>query len=281
MAGSKTRAGVSHPVDWSQLEVALLNPVLPAVPCDIEPVSFDPSTMKCQTRSSQREGLYHLQILLNGQTMENTSELRCDNCTFQFSTAQTPVVRRVTPSSGVPGNLIQVYGLILAQEYGMYNFNVDFIDGPVILEAERDGWITVCSLADRQMHSIYSIQIDHGVGTVECQVKGNYIGSHNVSFSVSNKGKSIVHKDAWLISATQDLFLYQTFPEIFSVSPVSGSLGGGTHLTITGDFFEMPLQVRVAGNNLETKLLGIVAFENVPAAGSYGVQIACFFSNLY
>ncbi|XP_053129194.1 fibrocystin [Hemicordylus capensis] len=124
---------------------------------------------------------------------------------------------------------------------------MDFIDAPIILEAEKDGWITICSLASKQMHSIYPIQTEHGLGTVKCRVEGNYIGSHNVSFSMSNKGKSVVHKDAWLISAKQDLFLYQTFPEIFSVSPASGSLGGGTHLTISGDFFDTPVQVTVAG----------------------------------
>uniref|UniRef100_A0A452HNK4 PA14 domain-containing protein n=1 Tax=Gopherus agassizii TaxID=38772 RepID=A0A452HNK4_9SAUR len=57
----------------------------------------------------------------------------------------------------------------------------------------------------------------------------------------------MVHKDAWLISAKQEVFLYQTFSDIASVFPVSGSLGGGSDLTITGDFFDQPVQVTVAG----------------------------------
>ncbi|XP_063157380.1 fibrocystin [Candoia aspera] len=100
---------------------------------------------------------------------------------------------------------------------------------------------------------LYPIQLDHGLGTVKCQVEGNYIGSHNVSFSVYNKGKSIVHKDAWLISAKQELFMYQTFSDISSVSPAAGSLGGGTDLTITGDFFDTPVQVTVAGSPCQIK----------------------------
>uniref|UniRef100_A0A8C8SGU1 PKHD1 ciliary IPT domain containing fibrocystin/polyductin n=1 Tax=Pelusios castaneus TaxID=367368 RepID=A0A8C8SGU1_9SAUR len=63
--------------------------------------------------------------------------------------------------------------------------------------------------------------------------------------------RSMVHKDAWLISAKQELFLYQTYSEIVSVFPVSGSLGGGSDLTITGDFFDQPMQVTVAGKNVE------------------------------
>uniref|UniRef100_A0A674ISS1 PKHD1 ciliary IPT domain containing fibrocystin/polyductin n=1 Tax=Terrapene triunguis TaxID=2587831 RepID=A0A674ISS1_9SAUR len=65
--------------------------------------------------------------------------------------------------------------------------------------------------------------------------------------------RSMVHKDAWLISAKQELFLYQTFSEIASVFPVSGSLGGGSDLTITGDFFDQPVQVTVAGVPCEIK----------------------------
>ncbi|KAM6459801.1 fibrocystin isoform 3-T3 [Liasis olivaceus] len=245
--------GLSHLVNWSQLQVALLKSELTPVLCDIMPVSVFLSTIKCQTRSSPREGLYHLQLSLNGQSISNVDELHEENCTFQFSVAATPVVFHVNPSYGVPGNVIQIYGLILAQDYETYNFNMDFIDGPVILEAEKDGWITICSLASQQTHSIYPIQLDHGLGTVECQVEGNYIGSHNVSFSVYNKGKSIVHKDAWLISAKQELFLYQTFSDISSVSPAAGSLGGGTDLTITGNFFDTPVKVTAAGTPCQIK----------------------------
>lgn len=40
------------------------------------------------------------------------------------------------------------------------------------------------------------------------------------------------------------------------MSPAAGSLGGGTDLTITGDFFDTPVQVTVAGNNVEISLHG-------------------------
>nr|XP_056712789.1 fibrocystin [Euleptes europaea] len=222
MDGTMYRQLLGLSVNVSQLEVALVNPVLPTVLCDIEPLSFHLSVVKCLTRPAQLEGRYHPRFTLNGQIVNASSQLRCDNCTFQFSIEHTPVLYRVDPPCGVPGNVIQVYGRILSSKYETYDFNVDFIDG-------------------------YPIQTDDGLGTFGCRVEGNYIGSHNVSFSVSNKGKSLVHKDAWLISAKQELFLYQTFPEIFSVFPSAGSLSGGTSLTITGDFFDSPATVTVAG----------------------------------
>ncbi|NWI89615.1 PKHD1 protein, partial [Pitta sordida] len=41
--------------------------------------------------------------------------------------------------------------------------------------------------------------------------------------------------------------LFPPHAEITSVSPAAGSLGGGTDLTVTGDFFEEPVQVTAAG----------------------------------
>ncbi|NXC45418.1 PKHD1 protein, partial [Penelope pileata] len=165
----------------------------------------------------------------------------------QFSAAQTPVVYQISPPSGIPGNLIEIYGKTIAGRYETLDFNVDYIDGPALLVAEGDGWTSLCSFADRQAGSIYPIQAEDGWGTMQCRVEGNHIGSHNVSFSVFNKGKSAIDKGAWLVSAKQELFLYQTHSEIASVFPDGGSLGGGTDLTITGDFFEEPVQVTVAG----------------------------------
>ncbi|NXR04917.1 PKHD1 protein, partial [Sagittarius serpentarius] len=165
----------------------------------------------------------------------------------QFSAAQTPVVYQISPPSGIPGNLIEIYGKTIAGRYETLDFNVDYIDGPAILVAEGDGWTSLCSFADRRAGTIYPIQAEDGLGTLQCRVEGNHIGSHNVSFSVFNKGKSAVHKGAWLVSAKQELFLYQTHSEIASVFPAGGSLGGGTDLTVTGDFFEEPVQVTAAG----------------------------------
>ncbi|NWV41109.1 PKHD1 protein, partial [Grantiella picta] len=164
----------------------------------------------------------------------------------QFSAEQTPVIYQINPSSGIPGNLIHIHGKTIAGRYETLDFNVDYIDGPAVL-ASGDGWTSLCSFADRRAGSIYPILAKDGLGTLQCRVEGNHIGSHNVSFSVFNKGKSAVHKGAWLISAKQELFLYQTHPEILSVFPAAGSLGGGTDLTVTGDFFEEPVQVTVAG----------------------------------
>ncbi|NXE14723.1 PKHD1 protein, partial [Lophotis ruficrista] len=163
----------------------------------------------------------------------------------QFSVVQTPVVYQISPPSGIPGNLIEIYGKTIAGRYETLDFNVDYIDGPAILTAEGDGWTSLCSFANRKAGSTYRIQAEDGLGTLRCRVEGNHIGWISQGFSLSCR--SAVHKSAWLISAKQELFLYQTHSEITSVFPAGGSLGGGTDLTVTGDFFEEPVQVTAAG----------------------------------
>ncbi|XP_044927182.1 fibrocystin isoform X1 [Mustela putorius furo] len=242
-----------YPANGAQLEIHLVNvaePSLPSIPCDVSPVFLDLPVVMCRTRSllsEAHEGLYYLEVHSGGQVVGSPSPGPRDNCTFKFSRAQTPIVYQVTPPSGAPGKLIHVYGWIITGRSETFDFEAEYIESPLIMEAQGDKWVTACSLVNRQTGSRYPLQEDHGLGTLQCRVEGNYIGSQNVSFSVFNKGKSIVHKNAWMISAKLELFLYQTHSEILSVFPDTGSLGGRTDITITGDFFDNPVQVTIAG----------------------------------
>lgn len=52
-------------------------------------------------------------------------------------------------------------------------------------------------------------------------------------------------------SIFRSLLFFFSFAEILSVFPDTGSLGGRTDITITGDFFDNPVQVTIAGNQVE------------------------------
>ncbi|KAM5256479.1 fibrocystin [Ctenodactylus gundi] len=271
---------VLYPANGSQLEIHLVSvaaPALPSIPCDVSPAFLDLPVVMCQTRSlasEAHEGLYSLEVRSGDQVVSSLSLGPQESCTFKFSKAQTPVIYQVYPSSGVPGKLIHVYGWITTGILETFEVDTEYIDSPLILEAQGDQWVTPCSLINRKTESHYPIQEDQGFGTLTCRVEGDYIGSQNVSFSIFNKGKSVVRKDAWLISAKQDLFLYQTHSEILFVSPETGSLGGGTDITITGEFFTSSAQVTVAGIPCDTRRVSSSKIECTTRAPGKGARLS-------
>ncbi|XP_066450287.1 fibrocystin [Eleutherodactylus coqui] len=231
------------------LEVHMTSPQRPPVICDVL-LSFMPS-VQCKTRPQRHEEeSYELQVYHDGQPVIQTTVI-----TYKFSSAQTPEIREVGPSCGVPGGIIELSGKILTSNYEDYDFNVDFIEGPIILTSDRDGRRSVCTLGDKISDTIYLIHVEGDIGKLRCRAEGSYIGSQNITFSVFNKGKSRVSKEAWSISAKQELFLYQTFPVVRSVYPDVGGAGGGTDITITGDFFMDPAEVSISGNVCKIKSL--------------------------
>ncbi|KFO30384.1 Fibrocystin [Fukomys damarensis] len=270
---------ILYPTNGSQLEISLVNvavSALPSVPCDISPLFLDLPVVMCQTRSvlnEAHEGLYSLEVRSGGRVVGSPGLGPQDSCTFKFSKAQTPIIYQVNPPSGVPGKLIHVYGWIITGRLETFDVDAEYIDSPLVLEAQGEKWVTPCSLINRQTGSHYPLQEDHGLGTLTCRVEGNYIGSQNISFSVFNKGKSMVNKSAWLISAKQDLFLYQTHSEILSVFPESGSLGGRTDITITGDFFDNSAQVTIAGIPCDTSHVSPRKIECTTRAPGRGTRL--------
>ncbi|XP_075123024.1 fibrocystin [Leptodactylus fuscus] len=224
------------------LEVHMTSPQRPPVICDLL-LSYT-SSIQCKTRPVRHQDYtYELQVLYNGQPVIQKTAIP-----YTFSPAETPEIHAIDPSCGVPGGVIELSGRILSSNYEDYDFNVDYIEGPIVMTSDQDGWISVCTLVDKISASIYPIHVKGDFGSLQCKAEGSYIGSQNITFSVFNKGKSIVSKEAWSISAKQELFLYQTFSEIHSVYPDVGGVGGGTDITITGDFFMDPVKVSIAGN---------------------------------
>ncbi|XP_068136131.1 fibrocystin isoform X2 [Hyperolius riggenbachi] len=255
----------------------MTNPESPLLACDVRPSHGPSSSVTCRTRSTGQEAVYEILVFSDGRPLLQDTKMM-----FKFSLQETPVIGGVTPASGVPGGIIEVSGRILTEHFEDYDFSAEFIEGPVIMESDLDGWLSLCTLADKTSDSIYPIRVENMNGTLQCRTESSYIGSHNLTFSVFNKGRSITSKDAWRISAKHELFLYQTHPEILSVSPQSGSAGGGTDVTITGDFFQRPTTVSIAGKLCEVKSISPKSItcrttaqgeaRNPPHPGNRGLQ---------
>ncbi|CAF1686157.1 unnamed protein product, partial [Adineta ricciae] len=87
--------------------------------------------------------------------------------------------------------------------------------------------------------------------SLQCRFDSNAIGIFNVSMFVTYAyGRSSTPLSSHQLSATGQLYTFQTYPVITSISPNDGSLKGGTTLTISGEYFSdnnpYPLAVNIA-----------------------------------
>lgn len=70
------------------------------------------------------------------------------------------------------------------------------------------------------------------------QFRSSPSGSHNVDLVSQSRGIALLANDRLGVDARNfERYLYQTHPEILSVSPREGSIRGGTLVTITGTGF--------------------------------------------
>ncbi|KAL6078579.1 hypothetical protein STEG23_011148, partial [Scotinomys teguina] len=78
--------------------------------------------------SEAHAGLYSVEIRSGDQVLGSPCPGSLDGCTFKFSKAQTPVVYQVNPPSGVPGEVVNVYGWIITDRLETFDTDVYYID---------------------------------------------------------------------------------------------------------------------------------------------------------
>ncbi|XP_060569915.1 fibrocystin-L-like [Ruditapes philippinarum] len=76
-------------------------------------------------------------------------------------------------------------------------------------------------------------------GYLKCKTKGSSVGFHNVTYIVSSPyGRSMVVADLYHVSYTDEIYMFQTYTAITSISHSVGSKAGGLTLTIYGNHFD-------------------------------------------
>ncbi|KAK7010427.1 fibrocystin-L, partial [Biomphalaria glabrata] len=131
------------------------------------------------------------------------------SCTFEWEPASTPSITEIQPTSGSPGTFLEIIGT---------------------------GFDVIASNNEVQVgNSTCSMQTSTE-SKITCVVGSGSAGSVQVSVSVKGKGLAI----------RPALFTYTE--TILSMLPLSGSAGGGTLLTITGNGFINSDEIKIDGN---------------------------------
>ncbi|XP_029369318.1 PKHD1 like 1, tandem duplicate 1 isoform X2 [Echeneis naucrates] len=224
-----------------------------SVPCDVERDSTHGNQILCYTRPMP-VNRYQVHVSVDGVPVPDGDLCsgRVHPCSFYTVWYRTPTIQSVSPVSGPPGTLVTLRGRIFTDVYGSNTaqssngLNVRF------LRSYMGGM--PCELLKPESDELYKLQLDSENswwGYMSCKMTGTYVGHHNLTYILDSEfGRSSADKNLYRVSASGKLSMFQTFAEVTGVSPSSGSVMGGTLLTVHGRFFDQtdqPARVLVAG----------------------------------
>ena len=117
-------------------------------------------------------GTYDVKVSVDGIDVDDS--LYCSNpsnCQFTVSSDCTPTITALTPSSGMPGGFLEIWGNIITTKYGS-NEADEFQS--IIKRVYYGG--QKCELKDIANDVMYGITLDCADGYMKCKTEGTYIG---------------------------------------------------------------------------------------------------------
>ncbi|XP_053322520.1 fibrocystin-L [Spea bombifrons] len=236
----------------------LLVSAVSSIPCDVEKDASHATQITCYTRPMP-EGSYVVRVSVDGYPVEDTNTCGgklqdYNNCVFQAFLYITPVISSISPLTGTPGSMVTIRGRIFTDVYGSNTALSSNGRDVRILRVYAGGM--PCELLMPNSDTLYGLQLDgigSDYGSMICKLTGTYVGQHNVSFILdSNYGRSFPTISNYFVSSVNKISMFQTYAEITGIFPSSGSVEGGTLITIDGRFFDQtdsPAKVLVGGQD--------------------------------
>ncbi|XP_021354106.1 fibrocystin-L-like [Mizuhopecten yessoensis] len=195
--------------------------------------------IQCYTPAGMPVDTYKVKVTVDGVPVDDSDI--CNNCHFTPSVSNTPTITTIEPRSGPPGTIVSFYGKIFTNKYGS---NID--------ESSNGKTVSIlrvyvggqkCELKNGD--DFYGIQLDNGgdsdYGYIKCKTgeTGIKIGNINGSIIISDEyGRTQPQKDLYKVSGNYQFYMFQTYAEISSVTPATGSVEGGTLISIAGNNFD-------------------------------------------
>ncbi|CAF1092534.1 unnamed protein product, partial [Didymodactylos carnosus] len=191
------------------------------------------------------ESLYQIRVYVNGNLIPLYQYYDPKQATFAPSLSQTPIISGIIPRSGTPQTLINVTG---AWQTACYSRDLDGCsedNNPLITRVYLGGHL--CNLINPSTSAPYTTLT---ATNLECNFEGSEVGLFNLSMLVSNQyGRTLANSNLFQVSGSEQLYNFQSYAAITSVSPNNGSTQGGTVLTINGQYFDdstqYPIQINV------------------------------------
>ncbi|KAM3928399.1 fibrocystin-L-like [Leptodactylus fuscus] len=234
-----------------------------SIPCDVEKDSSHATQITCITRAMPADN-YMVKVSVDGVPVSTSNtcygNYQATWCMFQTHIYYTPVINSLSPVSGIPDSLITITGKIFTDVYGSNTALSSNGRNVRVLRVYAGGM--PCNLLVPNSDTLYGLQLNsiyYDTGSMICRNTGTYVGHLNISFILdSNYGRSLPDLATYFVSSVNKIAMYQTYAEITGIFPSTGSIEGGTIITISGRYFDQtdaPARVLVGGQ--ECQLLGL------------------------
>ncbi|GLI70487.1 hypothetical protein VaNZ11_015367, partial [Volvox africanus] len=233
------------------------------LPCKVLLAQTRPGVVTCETAPGL-SGTYSITVSVKG------SRSAPFPVGLTYSSEATPVVHEVRPSAGPPDGSLSIIGsphFSCSSQGAGSDFNCigDLLVGPyrcllpygdieevfkAVVPVPRWGarpFRVNCTMAgplrnNPKLHSAVPGLGAAGLFNVTLRLEANFSG-----------GRAEVDAGAWLYSPDGAPYMYETYPEVSAVTPSSGSLAGGTRVTIHGRGFPNLRQLP-GGNTVQVTL---------------------------
>lgn len=166
---------------------------------------------------------------------------------FRATENNTPKIYALNPISGPPGTLVKITGDF---KTSCYTRDVDSCgddSGQRISRIYFGGQI--CNLIDPTTNDLYQNVTQN---ELVCRFEGKEINYFNSTILVSEEfGRSKIVPQNFFVSPDEQIYNFNSYPVIKSISHSSGSVLGGTQMTIKGSYFYsdeyLPAKIDISG----------------------------------
>nr|XP_047143668.1 fibrocystin-L-like isoform X2 [Hydra vulgaris] len=203
--------------------------------CKMVATASSHEILSCETdKVPDGDAIFEYRVVLSINGLDIPS-----NVYFYRRESCTPRLKRVTPTAGLPGEIVQLEGRIFTTQITRLSQEFDPNNNEISKMFVGD----ICEPFDPDTNELIGVINDTSIywwvdGWVMCAPKLKTVGSWKASFIISNAaGRSTREKSSIMVDQNENIYNYQTFAEIESISPRNGSVEGGTVITITGRFF--------------------------------------------
>ncbi|XP_052286416.1 fibrocystin-L-like [Dreissena polymorpha] len=196
----------------------------------------------CYTPNGMQEENYYVRVVVHGQAVPDgflcNGRPTSSSCTYKPRASETPTVDSLSPHSGMPGTLVTMTGKLISDRYGSNLASATNGRSTKLLRVyvgPQD-----CQLKEGDNFfglALNGEDTDHG--SLTCKYKGTSVGFYNASFILEAPfGRSLANAQVYRVSYNDQLYMYQSYTNITSISHSSGSTAGGLVLTIHGSHFD-------------------------------------------